>query len=139
MVSTSPATGHATDERGEVSGHGHVLVVEDEEVLGKAYGDALCRAGFQVSIAPDFRLALEVLEANRPVDLLVADIVMPSGINGIALARMARMRQRDVKVIYITGHDIPGVENLALGPVLRKPIDGTVLVAEVARALAAEQ
>ena len=49
------------------------------------------------------------------------------------------MRQRNVKIIYITGHDIPGVDTLALGPILRKPIDGAVLVAEVARALASEQ
>ncbi|HEY6434253.1 MAG TPA: response regulator [Acetobacteraceae bacterium] len=117
----------------------HVLVVEDEEVLAKTYGDVLCRAGFSISIAPDFQRALEVLEADRPVDLLLTDIVMPSGVNGIALSRMARMRQRGVKVIYITGHDIPGAETLALGPILRKPIDQAVLIAEVTRTLATEQ
>ena len=48
---------------------------------------------------------------------------MPDSVNGIALSRMARLRRRDLKVIYITGYSIPGVEREALGPILRKPVD----------------
>lgn len=55
--------------------------------------------------------------------MLVTDIVMPSSTTGIALARMARVRHRALPVIYITGFDIPGGEQAASGPVLRKPVD----------------
>jgi hypothetical protein len=46
------------------------------------------------------------------------------------------MRRPELKVIYLTAYDIPGVEDDAIGPVLRKPIDGEQLVAEVRSALA---
>jgi hypothetical protein len=36
----------------------------------------------------------------------------------------------------LTAYDIPGIENYAVGPVLRKPNDPDQLVAEVRRALA---
>ena len=88
------------------------------------------------SLATDFQTALGILEAEQPLDLLLVDIVMPDGINGIALSRMARMRRRELKVIYITGYSIPGVEREALGPVLRKPVDNQQLIEEIARVLA---
>jgi DNA-binding NtrC family response regulator len=114
----------------------HILLVEDDASLGKALGASLQRAGFEVSVATDFRVALDVLEASRPVDVLVTDLVMPASVNGIALSRMARMRHSNIKILYMTGYDIPGVEQQALGPVLKKPIDDSVLVSEVERVLA---
>jgi CheY-like chemotaxis protein len=93
-------------------------------------------AGFEVFLAPDHRLALEDLESTRPIDLLITDIVMPDRVNGVALSRMVRMRRPELKVIYLTAYDIPGVEDDAFGPVLHKPIDEDRLVAEVRRVLA---
>ena len=116
----------------------HILLVEDDETCREAYIRILRKAGYDVSSATDFRVALEVLEAERPVDLLMVDIVMPGSVNGIALSRMARMRRRDIKVLYVTGYRIPGVERAALGPILQKPVDDALLVSEVARALAGE-
>ncbi len=112
-----------------------ILVVDDDLALGEALAGALRAAGFEVFLAPDYRLALEDLESTRPVDLLITDIVMPQRVNGIALSRMARMRRPELKVIYMTAYDIPGAEDEALGPVLLKPIDTDSLVAEVRRAL----
>jgi CheY-like chemotaxis protein len=66
--------------------------------------------------------------------LLITDIVMPGGINGFALARMARMRRLDLRVLYVTGYDLPMEEGI--GKVLRKPIELDALVAEAQKALA---
>jgi CheY-like chemotaxis protein len=115
---------------------GRVLLVDDDQVLAEAFAQVLRGAGYQVQLAPDYRLALEVLESAAPVDLLVCDIVMPDRVNGLALGRMARLRRPELKIIYITGHNIPGIENEALGPVLRKPIDNDLLIAEIERVLA---
>jgi CheY-like chemotaxis protein len=112
-----------------------VLFVDDDQVFAESSARVLRGAGYEVQVAPDYRLALEVLEGNAPVDLLVCDIVMPDRVNGLALGRMARLRRPDLKIIYITGHDIPGVEDEALGPVLRKPIDNDLFVAEIGRIL----
>jgi CheY-like chemotaxis protein len=115
----------------------HILLVDDDKIFGEAVGQTLRNAGFQVTIAADFRAALQVLEAAGRLDLLLADIVMPSGVNGLALSRMARLRRPDLKVVYMTGYSIPGVERQALGPILIKPIDDVTLINEVERALAA--
>jgi len=115
---------------------GSLLFVDDDEVFAEAAAKILRGAGYEVRVAPDHRLALETLEGGSPVDLLVTDIVMPDRVNGIALGRMARLRRPGIRIIYITGHDIPGVKDEALGPILRKPIDDRELVAEVKRALA---
>ena len=112
-----------------------ILVVDDDLAFGDATMRVLRSAGFEVSFAPDHRLALKELESTRPIDLLVTDIVMPERVNGVALSRMARMRRSELKVIYLTAYDIPGVEEEADGPVLRKPIDEKQLVAEVKRVL----
>ena len=106
-------------------------------VFGDATARMLRAAGFEVSLAPDHRLALEDLESTRPIDLLITDIVMPERVNGVALSRMAQMRRPGLKVIYLTGYDIQGMEDEADGPVLRKPIDEEQLVAEVRSVLAA--
>lgn len=40
----------------------HILVVEDDQAFGDAVRRLLTREGYGVSLASDFRLALEVLE-----------------------------------------------------------------------------
>ena len=119
------------------SGPARLLVVDDDAACGDATARVLRAAGFEVLLAPDYRLALEDLESTRPIDLLITDIVMPDRVNGLALSRMARMRRPELKVIYLTAYDIPGLEDEAAGPVLRKPIDEAQLLAEVTRILTA--
>ncbi len=114
---------------------GRVLFVDDDAVFAETSAKVLRGAGYEVRVAPDHRLALQALESEEPIDLLITDIVMPDRVNGLALGRMARLRRRDIKIIYITGHDIPGIEDEALGPVLRKPIENDRLLAEIQQAL----
>jgi CheY-like chemotaxis protein len=112
----------------------HILLVDDDEGFRYAAATALRNAGFEVTSVPDYRGALETLEGNSPLDLLVTDVVMPDRINGFALARMARLRRLNLKVLYLTGYDVPSTE--AIGKVLRKPITPELLTDEVRRALA---
>jgi CheY-like chemotaxis protein len=111
-----------------------VLLVDDDDRFRYATTKALENAGFAVVAAPDHHKALQVLEGNDPVDLLVTDVLFPKGIHGFALARMARMRRLGLKVIYVTGFDVPEVE--AVGKVLRKPVSNEQFLTEVKLALA---
>jgi CheY-like chemotaxis protein len=113
-----------------------ILVVEDDRTCGEALCQVLGQQGYGAMLATGFNTALEILEADHPLDLLLVDIVMPDGVNGLALSRMARLRRREIKVIYMTGYNIPGVEREALGPILRKPIDNDLLLQEIGRSLA---
>src|SRR4051812_14578770 len=122
---------NATALQGSTATKGHILVVDDDPTLGEALCQVLCGEGYNAARATEFRAALEILEGEQPIDLLLVDIVMPDSVNGIALSRMARLRRRGIKVIYLTGYSIPGAEREALGPILRKPVDNQVLIEEV--------
>ncbi len=113
----------------------HILVVDDQEGNRYSVCRVLERDGYRVTPAPGFREALKVLSSAEECDLLITDLVMPEQVNGFALARMARMRRPKLKVIYITGYDVPSDE--ADGKVLRRPIADDALLDEVKLALAA--
>lgn len=115
---------------------GHILLVDDDDGFREALGAQLRSAGYAVRGAPDYRLALEILESDDRVDLLILDIVMPDRVNGLALGRMARLRRRELKIIYISGYDVTGLDREALGPIIRKPVDYDELLVEIRTALA---
>ncbi len=111
-----------------------ILFVEDDAAFHYAAAKALREAGFEVVAAPDYLTALAALDSNQGIDILLTDVVMPKGVNGFALARMARLRRRRLKIIYVTAYDVPIQE--AEGTVLRKPIEPEALVAHVKAILA---
>ena len=112
-----------------------ILVVEDDETTRYLMARTLAAAGYEVAEAGDFRDALPILEGEGQVDLMLVDLVMP-GVNGFALARMAHLRRRDLKIVYVTGYDNVPVRE-ARGPILRKPIMPDTLIAAVRNALSA--
>jgi CheY-like chemotaxis protein len=126
-----------TASQGPATGKRHILVVDDDPTFGEALCQVLNREGYGAVLATSFHAALGILEAEQPVDLLLVDVVMPDGVNGLALSRMARLRRRDLKVVYMTGYSIPGIEREALGPILRKPVDNQTLLEEISRQLVA--
>jgi CheY-like chemotaxis protein len=65
---------------------GRILFVDDDEAFCYAAANALGAVGYKVSVAPDHRLALQILESPEPLDLMITDIVMPGHVNGFALA-----------------------------------------------------
>ncbi len=114
---------------------GRILLVDDEEGFRYTAEKALRDAGYDVKIAGDYQKALDILAGPDHLDLMLTDIVMPKGVNGFALARMARMRRLGLKLLYVTSYDVP--PNEAVAKILRKPITGIELVQEVKQALAA--
>jgi len=112
-----------------------VLVVEDEDAHRYMLRRALSLHGFDVVTAAGYLKALEVVESDQRIDLLITDIVMSPGVNGFALARMAKMRRPTLKIMYVTAFEVPVDE--ALGTVLRKPISDDQLIEEVRATLAA--
>src|SRR4051794_5996903 len=114
------------------------ILVVDDDACALDYMVELLGEHYQVVSATDGDRALDVLEAGKRVDLLLTDIRMP-GLNGIALARMAVMRDRDLPVVYMSGCNEPALQNVGtlFGPILTKPFTGAVLLAAVEEALGA--
>jgi two-component system, cell cycle sensor histidine kinase and response regulator CckA len=86
-----------------------ILVAEDEDALREMVAEVLAMQGYKVHTACSGRHALEVWEqANRSVDLLVTDMVMPEGIMGGELAERLLAQDPHLKVIYTSGYS-PGM------------------------------
>jgi two-component system cell cycle sensor histidine kinase/response regulator CckA len=91
------------------SGRETILVAEDEDTLREMVVQVLKIQGYTVLQAASGRDALEVWErANRPVDLLLTDMVMPGGIMGSELAERLSSQSPRLKVIYTSGYS-PGM------------------------------
>ena len=112
--------------------HGHVLLVDDDRLFRETAAERLRGAGYAVQQAPGHRDALDLLDEGRPFDLLCTDLVMPEGMGGLALARLARARRPSLKVLYVTGYDI-GSRDDQNAVVLRKPVQPESLLVEVER------
>jgi CheY-like chemotaxis protein len=86
-----------------------VLVAEDEEALRQMVVHVLKSHGYTVLEAASGPQALEVWDgANRSIDLLVTDMVMPGGIMGSELAERLVKKSPGLKVIYTSGYT-PGM------------------------------
>ena len=86
------------------SGSERVLVVEDDHALRKLVRNVLEKYGYQVLEAPNGEAALKVVAKNeRPIHLLVTDVVMP-GMGGRELAERLQSQQPDIKVLFMSGY-----------------------------------
>ena len=94
----------ATEKSRDLTGVGTVLLVEDEDGVRAFSARALRNKGYDVLEARSGDAALEVLgEAEKPIDLLITDVVMPR-IDGPTLVRQVRESRPDLKVIFISGY-----------------------------------
>ena len=80
-----------------------MLVVEDEMLVQMLVLDVVTDLGHEPLEASDGPSALQVLESDGHVDLMVTDVVLP-GMNGRQLAEAARALRPDLKVIFVTGY-----------------------------------
>ena len=86
-----------------------VLVAEDEDALRQMVVLVLKTQGYTVLEAASGHEALEVWDqANRPIDLLITDMVMPGGVMGGELAERLTSQCPNLKVIYTSGYS-PGM------------------------------
>lgn len=81
-----------------------ILVVDDEPVIVQFVDRVLRGAGYMTNTAGSGVEALQVAEGAAPYDLVVADVNMP-GITGPDLIGRLRMRQPDLRVLYLTGYN----------------------------------
>jgi PAS domain S-box-containing protein len=84
-------------------GHETVLAVEDNPGLRRILIKQLEDLGYQVLEAENAQSAMEILKREPRIDLLFTDIVLPGGVNGSELARMAEAMRSDLKVLFTSG------------------------------------
>ncbi|MEI7731787.1 MAG: PAS domain S-box protein [Verrucomicrobiota bacterium] len=85
-----------------------ILLVEDELDVRSLAKEILQMRGYRVLEADCGAAALKVwAEQHQNIQLLLTDIVMPGGLNGLDLAQMLLREKANLKVIYSSGYSSP--------------------------------
>jgi len=116
-----------------------ILVVDDEQNMRIALYEALSRDGYEVAVAENGQMALDMIGKQSP-DLLITDIKMPA-VDGIELLQRVKALQPGLPVVIITGFATvdTAVEAMKQGAVdyIIKPFSVEVIEETVARIFAA--
>jgi CheY-like chemotaxis protein len=94
---------------------GTALVVEDETLIRMVTAEELADAGFEIVESATADEALEMLDDGLRPDLIVTDVMMPGGLDGIGLARLARKRYPTLPIIIVSGFSDYSSVDLTLG------------------------
>jgi two-component system cell cycle sensor histidine kinase/response regulator CckA len=124
----------------DLTGHGTILLVEDEEGLRALNARGLTSRGYTVVEASNGVEAIREIEAREgAVDLVVSDVVMPE-MDGPTLLKELRSRNPNMKMILVSGYAEDAFEkHLPEGgqfAFLAKPFTLKQLVAAVKDAMA---
>ncbi len=119
-----------TEENKEISpGNGEkILLVEDDETVGKALKNLLEQNGYVVKWLKDPTETADLLERWEP-QLVISDYAMPR-LTGRDIVRIVRMLSPGTPVLIITAYE--GVDT-AGAPVLMKPLQPSVLLKTIRR------
>lgn len=128
-MAASPALLRKRPRRSVASRKQSILIVDDEFGLAEMLRELLRESGFEITLAINGRLALEILEEGK-VDLVLTDMMMPV-MDGAELATAMRRdeRHRHTPIVMMTSLPMarPHPEGL-FDAVLRKPFTPELLL-----------
>lgn len=91
-----------------LSGHGHVLVMDDEASVRETVCEVLTELGYDTAVARDGAEALalfsEARAAGRPFDVVILDLTVPGGQGGGEVMDHLRALQPDIRAIVSSGY-----------------------------------
>jgi DNA-binding NtrC family response regulator len=110
-----------------------ILIVEDDEAVADSLSTNLRDRGFKVIVTANTMRALDELDRDPTIALLLLDIVMPKGQpSGMAVGRMARLRNPGIKIIYMSGYgDASEFTDQLNGKFFAKPLNLEALEREI--------
>ena len=82
-----------------------ILLVEDEDAVRRTVARILTERGHAVVEAASGDAALAAYERSAaPFDILLTDVVMPGNLQGPALAKELKFRQRGLGIVFMSGY-----------------------------------
>lgn len=132
-------TGVPTAAEHAVKNNGHILVVDDEEVLAHLFAEILKTHGYQVTVFSDSREALRRFYSTpAEFDAVISDQTMP-GLTGVELAHALRVLRPELPIILCTGYSAalnPDIAARLRVAFLSKPVSFDALLLTLEQALA---
>ena len=117
----------------------NVLLVDDEAEFVETFSERLELRDLEISKAFNGEEALQILETNRTIELVILDVKMP-GMDGIETLAEIKKRYPLVEVIMLSGHaDVESaIDGMKQGAFdyLMKPCDIDQMIAKVTEAAA---
>jgi PAS domain S-box-containing protein len=118
---------------------GTVLVVDDEPHLLDIAAAYLAELGYTALQAENGAAALQVIAQHPGIDLVVTDIIMPGGMNGVELAQKIRQLHPGIRIIYSSGFPANALAERSMplvdGPLLHKPYQRITFGAMIRRTM----
>jgi len=116
-----------------------VLLVEDQADIRDVTSRILSELGCDVRTVAGSNCALDYLKRGPELDMLVTDLVLPGGCDGVGLVKAARQQRPDLKALVTSGYTPTGPHGKFLGGIdncdfLSKPYSRESLAAAVRRA-----
>jgi signal transduction histidine kinase/CheY-like chemotaxis protein len=111
-----------------------VLLVDDEADVRATIASTLREHDYRVVEAGDGSAAIDCLIGGVAIDVVICDIAMPGGLNGIDIAREAKRLRPGVKVLLISGDPSAAPETVSGVPEfarLSKPFRQSDLMREL--------
>lgn len=103
----------------------YILVVEDERSVRATTCALLETLGYRTCSAPTAVDALDLLDNNRDIDLVLSDVVLAGGMDGAELVEIARRTRPELRVLFMSGYSENAITRSGrLGPqvkLLTKP------------------
>ncbi|MGA7489074.1 MAG: MASE1 domain-containing protein [Xanthobacteraceae bacterium] len=87
-----------------VPGQGTILVVEDNAEVGDVTASLVEQLGYRTLRAENAADALNMLRQGEKINLVLSDVVMPGGMNGIALAQEIGNHYPRISVLLTSGY-----------------------------------
>jgi PAS domain S-box-containing protein len=113
---------------------GAILLVDDDEAVRDTTAGMLRELGFKVIQVGSGGGALEILDSDRKIDLMLLDFAMPD-MNGAEVAKAATGKRPGLPILFVTGYaDLAAITD-AGHPVIRKPFEEGELAEELASLL----
>lgn len=104
----------------------HIMVVEDNVILGDALKESLQQLNYRVSCVTDGQAALQKLSEPNDIALVLTDMIMPV-MGGLALLRTIRSLGWTLPVVVLTGHslqdELESMKQAGAAAYLMKPPD----------------
>jgi len=117
------------------------MVVDDEERVRRLTARMLRDEGYNVIEAGSAEQALDRLADAGEVQIVLADIAMPGGMNGVELAEKVLAAAPSSRIVLMSGYDrlFPNWESIgARFPLLMKPFTAGQLFQQMSEVLRGE-
>lgn len=135
----STDTAAPSEPTGEPQRHARgavILLVDDDSAVREVTAAILRDLGYAVIAVGSGGGALDLLDRNAQIELVILDFAMP-GMNGMEVARQMRAKVPSRPVLFVTGYaDTSALGDIDDKQIVRKPFIGNELADKVQFALA---